>query len=403
MKIGMKDNPRLPRILGGMVVMGFVVVAGCRQPSALDNDLSSLCRSDGGGSEWTLVDSVILRESDSLFVARPTITFRVDQEGGIYVPDVGSNRLLVFEPSGSPSHALGQPGGGPGEFQRIGPFGYVDSQYVIQEDNGGRRLNIYRRATGSFIGAVRYTGHLSWVSSADSGGYLVGLIDPSLEATISILSRADLTNLEDGASVELEPSLAPPPDVYRKYPLLNAWVDAKAASNGNATIVAFGGTDFLTVNAEGRPHPDTIPIPICRRRGVKQDALDAHFRRSPRSAKEDRVSAETTTSAISALLGLWRLTDGSILVWQQDPTLESNGRILKGTAYVTVVTPDLRSACVDARFEAPGIGRANLSVHNDTLLVLDQVVPEESERSMTVVRKYVLNTSGCRWVRLAVK
>lgn len=86
-------------------------------------------------------------------------------------------------------------------------------------------------------------------------------------------------------------------------------------------------------------------------------------------------------------------------MWYQDPTLESGGRVLKGVAYFSLLSPDLERACVDGRLEARGTGRPKLAVHRDTVLVLDQVVPDEGPpRSVTVVRRYTIDAGPCVWM-----
>ena len=51
---------------------------------------------DSGAPSLTLLDTVVLQESESLFIGLPEVTFAVDDSGNYYVPDVAGDRLLSF-------------------------------------------------------------------------------------------------------------------------------------------------------------------------------------------------------------------------------------------------------------------------------------------------------------------
>jgi hypothetical protein len=205
--------------------------------------------------------------------------------------------------------------------------------------------------------------------------------------------------MTEAAESAVVASFAGRPSEYDRYPLLNEWDDMKVVSFEDGPVLAIGGSDRLVrYSRDGVVH-DTIKVAVVGRRGVKQETLERLFTRRPQTAAEARRLSDETGRAISALLGLWKMPDGSLLVWYQDPHFENGGRVLKGVAFLSIVTRDGSRACVDAAVEAPGSGRPRLDVKGDTVLVLDQVVPAGGEpRVTTVVRRYLLDTSECEWL-----
>ena len=184
---------------------------------------------------------------------------------------------------------------------------------------------------------------------------------------------------------------------YLRYPMLNAWRDVKVVAHQEGLLVVFGGADYLLA-VDGAGKIDTVGIPICGRRGAPRARLEQSFRNGSGSSTEAGAS-----DSISAVLGLYRLPNHGYLVWFQDPTFKQSGRIFEGIAYLTLVSADLQRACIDTRVEALGTDRARLAVSGDSVFVLDQVAADGGAGSIhTVVRKYLLDLSTCRWVRIGV-
>jgi hypothetical protein len=348
------------------------------------------CPAEASPFALTLVDSVVLQENDSALLGNPSITFAANPRGTLFIPDLEQNRVSVYSGSGVLQGHLGRSGGGPGEFVTLGSFGLATDSLIIQADGGGSRLNLFDPQSRRYLGQISYQGYLSWIAPAP-GMFLVGLLGSQAVAFITppIIREA----LEGAQTAPLLSSLVSLPKEYSEYPMLNSWRDVKVAPYGDKLLVIFGGTDYLQVVSAGAAS-DTVRIPICGRRGAPKERLDQFF--AQRLVGPPGETADT----ISAVLGLYRLPSAGYLVWFQDPVFKDGGRVFEGAAFLSLVSPSLRRVCVDARVEAPGTGRARLAVSGDSVFVLDQVATNASMgASYTVVRKYLIDSTSCRWIQ----
>lgn len=369
-----------------VVIMGL---AGCRGADELRLTALPECAETAIAPELTLVDSLQLHESDSLNLGNPAVRFYSGPSGLTYIPDRGNNRIVVVSPSGAISQVVGRHGAGPGEFTGIGYVGLITDGMLWQTDYRLRRISIFD-STGHPIRELPFEGRLTslraagnriWAGIADhQRGFAIAAIDPD-EPRDSI--RGEMIAL---------------PAEYREYPLLALWDHVETVAAEDTLIVAFGGLDYIVrYDMTGTPR-DTVWIPACRRQGAPKDILERGFRHGARSAGEQE-ELEQLQTRISGLLGLWRLSNDTYLIWYQDPRREPS-RILRSTGYLTVLSSDLTRACVDAPLTAPGSGRAILSVANDHVLLLDQVVDDgpAPPTVRTVSRRYRINTENCTWL-----
>ena len=376
-----------------------VCLIGCTTDQKVGN-VGADCPAGTRGLSLALVDSVVLQETDSIFLGNPGASLSVGPNGSFYIPDYASGRLVVFSPQGDLLMTVGRAGAGPGEFQMVGAFGVVTDSLVLYIDSGARRVNVFHRS-GSFRTSIPYNGYLSWISK-NRGLYAFGLIDHGSTRAIALRPEGEIDAAVGKPLEELTATMIALPSEYSTYPLLRQWNDAKVVRFGDTTIVAFGGVSYLVRAVGPAPLTDTIRVPACKRRGTPREVLERLFKHSPRGRREAGRLYEKTDQAISGAGGLWRLGDGRFLMWYQDPTLEPGGQVLKGTAFLSLFSADLSRVCVDGRIDAPGIDRPRIGFHDDSVLVLDQVVPADGpSRAVTVIRKYVLKPEGCSWLLTA--
>lgn len=378
-----------------------IVLSGCGSGGDVGGYQNAVCSENAGRLALSLQDSVVLLESDSVFVGKPGVTFLIGDEGRFYIPDQSSNRLLVFSGSGMPVGPVGRFGGGLGEFRSIGTFGAIVGDLVLHDDDGGRRINVFDRETLTPLVTVPYQGYLSWVAVSGERQVDLSLVDQGLWRVGGVGSSLDLSGISATSPVAsrevLRANITTAPDAYTRYPMLFQWVSAKMISSGRERIIAYGGVDYLVHEAEGQP-ASTVSIPACDRRGNPTEVLERKFRAKPSVQAELARLAEDNSTLISALVGLWRLSDGRLLIWYQDPMRD--GAVFKGVAYLSVIEPGLGRACVDAKVVAPGTGLARLTMHDDMIYLLDQMISEEGERPTvtTVIRKYAIDDSQCTWL-----
>lgn len=92
----------------------------CVSASHLDTTRAALCGDRPGLPVLTLVDSVVLAESDAEYLANPAAGFLVDTGGQLLIPDAGANRVRVYQADGSLERVIGRSGSGPGNFEEPG-------------------------------------------------------------------------------------------------------------------------------------------------------------------------------------------------------------------------------------------------------------------------------------------
>ncbi len=343
------------------------------------------------------VGSTVLSEGDSVRLGNPGATFVATTSGVMFFPDHSSGVLAAFGRDGSYLGAVGKKGGGPGEFVGIGTFGLATDSLLFFDDNAGRRLNIYSLNDRQAIGSISYEGYLAWIT-ASRGDLILGLTAMGSRRTVTI-GRQDslLRELGKGLPGPLMSRFVKTPPEYAIYPLLSEWNDTKVIGSADSLVVAFGGLSYLARQSFDADSQDVIEIPRCHRRGSPVDSLNAWFRHRPTTAQEQLTIDAHTSRSISALLGMWRLSDGTVAVWYQDPWFED--KVLKAVAFVTILDRNLARACVDVRIEAPGLERPRIAMQGDTLLVLDQRETGGAEpRVESVVGRFIIDTTQCTWL-----
>ena len=282
-----------------------------------------------------LCDCVVRRDVSPKLT---TLAPRKNGDGSVIVPDAGRNRLMVFARSGQFLRAIGQPGTGPNAFQGIGTFGLIADSLIIQSDYKAVRLQVFRVGSGEWLGSIAYEGYLSWLALAE-GRLTVSILDEQRGKSVDIVTLAAFRNtLRDGGPAISGRLLAVPAE-YRRYPRLQEYADVKAIALSDTLVAAFGGLPYVVPTILTTERADTFLVPTCSRRGTPAGALESLFRSRPRNAKEDLALTVRTTSSLSALLGLWRMSTGAFLIWYQDAVLESRAIVKRCGNKQKAVTP----------------------------------------------------------------
>jgi hypothetical protein len=331
-------------------------------------------------------------------LGRPGSLFRATDDGRYLIPDQLSNRVHVYTPDGRLSATFGRAGSGPGEFHRIGYVTLLHDSVLLQTTLG-REMHFFRLKDGSPLFVRRHRGYLT---SAVIDGDLVFLGAFPLDSGGSVAVEP-VSSFFGPESAERAPPLSatnvPVPEAYARYPGMDAFAAVFLAVTDTTVLVAFGGLNELHVYDRRFNALFTVDIPRRLRRGVTPDGL-------AKVVREARRPLGDVFDGISTTQGLWVMPDGRVVIWHGDLNPERRaGRVqqVAGVAYLTLVSADLERACVDARLEALGTGKARVTVHRDTVLSLDQVPDAANNRASTVVRKYVLDDHGCRWLPTARK
>ncbi len=367
----------------GWAVTVAGLLAAC-SPSS--NRYVEVCPTGARSATLRPAGSIVLAEGDSLRLGHPGATFVVvPADGSMFFPDNSSGQLIAFGRDGAFLGVAGRKGGGPGEFVGIGSFGLATDSLLFFDDNAGRRVNVYRLKDRRFVGSVPYEGYLAWLT-ASRHDLILGLTAMGSRRTVAIGNKDSLLlAMHRGTQGTLMSRFVTTPPEYVTYPVLTEWNDTKVVGAADTLLVAFGGLSYVVRQAANADSQEVIEIPRCLRRGSPPELLNAWFRRLPTTAQEQLTLDAKTSRSISALLGMWRLSDGAVAIWYQDPWFENNYSVLKGVAFISILDKTLRRACVDARVETPGLERPRIAMHGDTLLVLDQVLAEGADQRVQSV------------------
>lgn len=351
----------------------------------------------GPGPSLVLIDSLILEDRDSVFLARPEQSFTVDSGGRYYVADEFMNRLVRYRADGSIDRVFGKAGDGPGEMRSTQRLTLLLDTVVIQSTAG--KFVAYQRDSGAFL--FQKSHERNYLTAAQYVGDTVLVPMFSLTAKKALLSasRASFLAIDSASMVSpLLPNLIDFPPEYLKYPTLQAFSQSALTAWRDTMMIGFSGVPYLvTYNRAGVPL-DTIVIPARARHGHPNGWMSAFDKgRDP--------SLEELVKALSFLNQIWRLSDGETVLWHQDNGVINTGPRprLYGAAYISVLAADRRKVCLDTYLPFPGTDWPRIAMHGDTLLALDQIAAGANADTVnTVIRRYRIDTSRCAWQKTDV-
>jgi hypothetical protein len=209
-----------------------------------------------------------------------------------------------------------------------------------------------------------------------------------------VASRDSVLQGSLASALTLRSSQHPSHDVFRTYPELDRFNLVPLVAWADTVMIGYAPTDWLLRARLDGTALDTITVPVARRRGVPSEGLELF--------RAKAFSMEDAYQAISATFALSRLPGGEIVVWHQDGSLKVSRHPFKmhitGTAWVSLLSPDLSWACVDAEVTTLGTDRPRLALKGDTLYVFDQTMDDTAGGSIrSEIRRYHLSSAGCKW------
>ena len=93
------------------------------------------------GSDLLLLDSIVLQETDDLYVGR-AMTMFLGPDSSFFVIDPFANSIVRFDQNGRALRSYGGSGDGPGEFRLIGPAGFASHTVLGARDGREPRVGI---------------------------------------------------------------------------------------------------------------------------------------------------------------------------------------------------------------------------------------------------------------------
>lgn len=330
--------------------------------------------SRGPGPSVARVSHLVVQEADSLFLSSPGDFGLEPADGSFYVTDQFAGRVLQIDRTGRIVRTFGRKGSGPGEFAQINLMFSRSNDLFVNE---GRRstFHVFDRLTGELRDGRRHEGILR---DARVVGNTVWLgMQNSTHGTAA--ARWDLGS----DSVRY---MVPLPREYREsQPLAGVYSSVLVVPWSDTLLVGFSGLDELHVATQAGAVVDIVSLPIGARRGVPDDIVQ----------RMRKMQWPEMISAASALFGLARLPDGRFAAVHLDQVV--SGSSFTADGYVSVLSADRRSACVDGVLPLGKDTSPRVLFRGDTLFVLQQRLAE-AERAETSITGYLLKTDGCRWV-----
>jgi hypothetical protein len=320
---------------------------------------------------------VRIEETESLYLAQPAWITR-DPDGSFYISDGFWNRVVQVERNGHIRTTLGRAGSGPGETRTLGLAFRANDTTIVVVDNGRRLFNLFSTRTRTFL---RARSHEGIVRSAVRVGNKVWLGAQNMRRRTSVMSW-DLSSDSLAFLVPL------PVEYLRSEPLRNIYTGVSIAPWGDTVLVGLQGLSSLElVNAAGAIL-DTIDIPSRHRRSVPGDVAQA-------LSPAVRPRFEDLFSALSALVGLHRRSDGSFVLVHADAKIK--GRLVTQRLFVSVLSPDRSRACVDRELVVSQDAAPVVTFSVDTLFVVEQRMVSAGSTE-AYLKSYTINTDSCAWL-----
>jgi len=360
------------------------------------------CGSRGGGPRsgkvsgptLTLIDSVEVQESDSIYIGRPYTPAIDPYDGTVYVPDFFSNRVYRFGRDGRLLRTYGRPGQGPGEFRSAEMTFVLDDSTVVVDDPGQERLEFFDRRTGAFrrdrnlplapgTSAPIVTPHGVWMHAVSDGRRVGMAVWYPARDTVMTLGRLPgpyLASLDD------------PPSIFAQF----FDVGGLVVRPDDTVVNGWSGLNWMYVHSLDGTVLDSVWVPAVRRRDVPSNLE----KRMDGGDMGDRERYESG----SGLLRMGTLPNGGLVLVYHDVhilRLHPLPPTFYSTVWVSVVSPDLERACVDARLPVSRDAESVEAIRGDTLFQFDRrIVGQKTAhpRLQTWIRTYLVRTGDCDWL-----
>ena len=339
------------------------------------------------GPALILEDSVVLRETDDHQVGQP-VSLIPAGDGSFFVADGYSNSVLHFDSRGRHVRTFGQKGEGPGEFQFVSYAGFVAGDVLGIGDDYGFQLELFDVGSGAHIGAVDMSflvedyvvhGDTVWFAGVNTENWTtVG------SAALDDLVAAASSGGGDGTI--LSPDMVDVPRIYRENDVVRGMLTGISLDvHEGVSVVGFLASPALLVVGPSSGVPDTVFVPVARRRGLPaEEELLALDRRGDYTGMWGRISALVKVSRDSV---------GFIHTVHQESNYDPEARQMRATFYVSSVKADGTGACPDTFVATSDAGLAELELQGNRLLVLEQRLAGGGVR--TVIRTFRIDPENC--------
>ena len=271
----------------------------------------------------------------------------------------------------------------------MGPTFILNDSVVVGVDARRRLFKLFSREDGEHLGSFRYRGGIG-----DRVSVVAGMVvAPSTKFTDGFTSVL-IWDPGEGSFrylVDLpEPYMQ---SLKSNGPFAGTMPNSSVLAWPDTLLVGMAGVNELHLATWEGEVRDTIRPPSVRRRGVPENA-QVKFDTDMSLSFRDRVEM------VSGLHSIYRMLDGRTVLVHYDQTVRGEIPMVEFLAdiYVTVLSADRRTACVDGFVPYANELRARLTVSRDTLFLLDRTLNETEDGLKTWIRLYEIDTSRCVWL-----
>ena len=338
------------------------------------------------GPRVTLVDSVVVSDPDTFPRREGAGTIARSARGDLLVGV--QDRVLHFRPDGQFVRVLGVPGEGPGELRDIGGVGVLpgDSVVLVVSVARGRMIR-FRLADGAVLGEVvaekAFGAGQQWAARGDTlylpvsngeGGYRRWVLGTDTAA----LWGEEPPSANVGAG--------------RAY---MAGGEPSAEPFGDGLVAFVPADSMLLVYDTMGTVTRRVLLPVRVRRPFPADAEDQIQEGIRQTPPVFRLPGP-------AVIGMHRLPDGRYLMVHidfQSVTLENPLRLGVSNVHywISMVSADLREACVDGEIPDPPEAVVRPLFYGDTIGLFVRSTDDDGTPH-SVLREYRVSGEGCGWV-----
>lgn len=329
------------------------------------------------------LDSVRLEETESVYLGQPQ-DLVTDASGAIYVTDTMNGHVLQFAPDGAFMRRFGGRGNGPGELLEPLTLTVMGDSVLAVADRGRLQFSFYDLRSGDFTRSVPIGG-AGFLQSLKASGdtLLLGALDVFRLTSIAAWWPTADSVVQAGTL---------PREYLETSGLRFNHPYTRLAILGDTVLMGFSGHGpFFLTRRDGAVF-DTVSIPAVKRRGVPSD-IAARF-----AAKS--LDVEEIVAMVSILQGVQRLPSGEIAAYYTDGVFAEN--TLSGDGFVSVLSKDLKKACVDAPVATSHVSAPTIAFRGDTLLSLERHITDDAGVH-TYLKRYRIDTSRCNWIPVGRK
>lgn len=361
-------------------LVSLLLAAACSKAGVPDSDV--LLTVDSAGAP-TLADlgDLVLHDPAGSPLGGYTTFIALGEMGDVYVGDMSSQRVVVFNTNGIVVRTVGSQGEGPGEFELPGTIGIDPLGRLFVNDVMQRKVSVFAAGSDSVISEMPVAFAQLGIGSAQVGDTLVFALQ---QGTIP-LARWDMaanTMIPFGAELVFEIGAL---SVQMSYGFPGI------ASNPDGFVVwrpASAGLEHYS--SDGRLL-ETLRVPAARRKGEPPGLVPAQ-RLMWREHPDSMIG--------SAAVGIHRLPQSGYVLASLDMSGEvlPNGKVRRGQyrLFLSVVSDDLERACVDARVPLTSDVLPVPTFRGDSVYVLVREV-KPSNAVVTTIKRFRISAASCQW------